>query len=300
MVEYTSHKTFVEAAKKIRNDFPLASITYSSTAFGDTLTNIAVLYQLKRLTGAKIVHFVWDKHKENLEIFSWLPDVIYFYDKPVLDELDYSSFTNDNFVDMHFMGVHNQSNINELTAKGKLSFFEVIMMLMKIPLNQEMPSIIKETLDNTTADHSKNILLIPHSKTVRAPTNEQFQTLINKLNILGYEILVDSSLGHKFENSKPITGSILDIIKLAKSITNNGGKVLSVRSGLSDTLWLAKVPQIFLYPDSKPVFKSQLKYDLPYEAIQLTKGFDYPGAFEDVVFWKDYDDSLFEVLLRIS
>ena len=82
-------------------------------------------------------------------------------------------------------------------------------------------------------------------------------------------------------------------------ITKGGGKVVSVRSGLSDVLWFAKVPQILLYPSSNPVFKSQLKYVHPYEAIQLTKGFNYPGAFEDVVFWKDYDETLFEVLAKI-
>jgi hypothetical protein len=295
MIQYTSHKNFVEAAKNIRTEFPLASITYSSTAFGDTLTNIAVLHHVKRISGAKIIHFVWSKHKENLDIFSWLPDILYFYENPVLDELDYSFFTNDNLVDMHFIGVHNLSIINQLTENGKLSFFEVMMLLLKVPLNIEMPNIIKDANYDGMEDFSNKIFIIPHSKTVRNPSDQQFQNLINKLFILGYEILFDASSGHNFVNSNPITGSISEIIQLAKCITKGGGRVISVRSGLSDTLWFAKIPQIFLYPASMPVFKSQVNYIHPYEAIQLTKGFEYPGAHEEIVFWKDYDDSLISV-----
>ena len=257
-----------DQAKQINGDKYIFYVTHT---LGEHLRFFSYIPSIRKYFShdKKIVFVIWKKYIDILMLFEEKPDLTLCYEVPVTEEQGAEAFANSDLAinEIIYPGTilkHKKIFDQLMKDVGEIGFRAYLGIPKLAPVQK-----IKIQKNNKISYNNKSLLFCLHSLSLRPPSNEYIQLLISTASKKGWSVYFDDLRGVNFQDGKPVSGNIPEILTIGHEIDLAGGVVVTMSSGLTAGFYLAKVPQVILYPGSPP-------YGNPwFSASQMEYGSDY-------------------------
>jgi hypothetical protein len=241
----------IEASNIIPNDKYIVYVTHT---LGEHLRFISYIPSIRKYFSneKKLVYVIWKKYQDLFLLFDEKPDLTICYEWPVTEEQGAEEFPGADLEPnkvIYPLTILKQKKIFDQLLKdsGQIGFRPYFGIPKIAPVQK-----IKINSTSATKYSNKTVYLCLHSLTLRPPTNNYIQSLISEAKKNGWVVYYDSFRGPEFIDGIALTGDINEVLSTGFLIDAAGGVVVTMSSGLSAGFYLAKVPQVVLYPGNSP------------------------------------------------